>query len=111
MSALFPSLPSLPASPDPKAGLYIHSCDDKVSKIDIPSNCLAFQTGEALQLITGGLFRAIPHLVRGPRGVGNSRVARNTLAVFMQPDVDEVIEKNTGMTFGSFANKAVESHS
>jgi isopenicillin N synthase-like dioxygenase len=91
----------LPTSPDPKAGLYIRSRADQVVKVDIPSNCIAFQTGEALQLITGGKFRAVSHFVRGPKE-GSAQVARNTLALFMQPDVDEVIDKERGMTYGEF---------
>lgn len=82
-------------------------------KVDIPSDCLAFQTGEALQLITSGAFKAVPHFVRGPQlaSCGARSVARNTLAVFMQPNVDDVIEKSSGMTFGEFANIAVQNHS
>jgi len=104
----FPSLPILPTSPDPKAGLYIHSRSDKVVKVDIPTDCIAFQTGEALQMITGGRFKAVPHFVRGPSQC--SKVARNTLAVFMQPDIDEVIDQDKGMTGGQFVEMIVEKH-
>ena len=107
-SASFPLLPSLAAPPDPAAGLYIHSRTSSVVKIDIPSDCLAFQTGQALQLISQGVFRAVPHFVRGPRGENwRKRVARNTLAVFMQPNIDEVVNKSNGMTFGELANIAL----
>ncbi|EXJ74828.1 uncharacterized protein A1O5_01524 [Cladophialophora psammophila CBS 110553] len=105
----FPSLPILPASPDPKAGLYIRSRGDKVVKVDIPADCIAFQTGEALQMITDGRFKAVPHFVRGPCGA--SKVARNTLALFMQPDIDEVIDKEKGMTYGQFVEMIVQRHS
>ena len=114
-SALFPSLPTLVTSPDPSAGLYIRSRTSNVVKVDIPSDCLAFQTGEALQLITGGAFKAVPHFVRGPKvWAGQDRsinVARNTMAIFMQPNVNDVIERSSGMTFGEFANISVEKHS
>jgi isopenicillin N synthase-like dioxygenase len=112
-----PDLPILPTSPDPNAGLYIRSRGDEVVKVDIPADCIAFQTGEALQMITDGMFKAVPHFVRGPRssgtaGAGASRkIARNTLALFMQPDVDEVIDKDKGMTYGQFVDMIVERHS
>ena len=105
------AIPTLSHSPDPAAGLYIRSRTASVVKVDIPSNCLTFQTGEALQLITNGAFRAVPHFVRGPRaGSEVKTVARNTLAIFMQPNVDEVIDKLNGTTFGDFANLAVQNH-
>ena len=105
----FSSLTILPKSPDPKAGLYIRSRREKVIKVDIPADCLAFQTGEALQMITDGKFKAVPHFVRGPSGLCN--VSRNTLALFMQPDVDEVIDKEKGTTYGEFVEMIVKRHS
>ena len=105
------SLPILPTSPDPNAGLYIHSRGSKVVKVDIPSDCIAFQTGEALQMITGGRFKAVPHFVRGPTGASATAVARNTLALFMQPDIDEVIDKEKGTTYGQFVDMIVQRHS
>ncbi|KAJ9611382.1 hypothetical protein H2200_004566 [Cladophialophora chaetospira] len=105
----FPTLPILPQSPDPKAGLYIHARGGEVVKVDIPQECLAFQTGEALQMITNGRFKAVPHFVRGPSEAGT--VARNTLALFMQPDIDEVIDKEKGTTYGEFVDMIVERHS
>lgn len=104
----FPSLPILHTIPDPKAGLYIRSRADHVVKIDIPPDCLAFQTGEALQMITGGRFKAVPHFVRGPSGLGGVNVARNTLALFMQPDVHEVIDRARGTTYGEFVEMVGE---
>ncbi|KAL4911976.1 hypothetical protein BDW62DRAFT_206922 [Aspergillus aurantiobrunneus] len=101
------NLPELPASPDPEAGLYIQSRTGEVVKVNIPEDCLAFQTGEALQLITKGKFRAVPHFVKGakvPRGKG--RIARNTLAVFTQPNLGEEVE--AGKTFADFAREVVE---
>ncbi|OJZ92642.1 hypothetical protein ASPFODRAFT_56215 [Aspergillus luchuensis CBS 106.47] len=97
-------LPELTTSPDPKAGLYIRSRTGQVVKVNIPKDCLAFQTGEALQLITRGQFRAVPHFVKGARGVG--KVARNTLAVFTQPNLEEEVQD--GVTFGDFARGVVE---
>ena len=63
-------------------GLYIHARDSTIIKVSIPPDCLAFQTGEALELITNGKFRAVPHFVRaGGVATEGTKVARNTLAV------------------------------
>ena len=98
-------LPELPSPPSRNTGLYIHSRTKTVTKIDIPRDCLAFQTGEALQLITKGRFKAVPHFVRGEKG---GRVARNTLAVFTQPNLGELVDADRGLTFGEFAREVVE---
>jgi isopenicillin N synthase-like dioxygenase len=102
----FALLDELERSPDPKAGLYIHSRSGTVTKIGIPRDCLAFQTGEALEIITKGKFKAVPHFVRGAGpGVGGN-VARNTLAVFTQPNLwDKVDERRD---FAAFAKEIVE---
>lgn len=52
-------------APSPDAALFIHTRGGEVKKATIPADCLAFQTGEALELATGGRLRATPHLVRG----------------------------------------------
>ncbi|KAL9620424.1 MAG: hypothetical protein Q9160_005009 [Pyrenula sp. 1 TL-2023] len=101
-----PALSELPTAPSLQAGLYIRSRTSQIHKISIPSSCLAFQTGEALQLITKGAFRAVPHFVRGAGGKGDN-VARNTLAVFTQPNLGEVVDLERGTTFGEFARGVV----
>lgn len=127
-------LPFLPHPPSTETGLYIHARDTHITKISIPANCLGFQTGEALQLITRGKFRAVPHFVRaggvsadggGEGGGGDNcgggaapgtgsgtgirrpKVARNTLAVFTQPNLDEVVDRERGTTFGEFSREVV----
>lgn len=99
-------IPELPQSPDPEAGLYIRSRTGEIVKVNIPKDCLAFQTGEALQLITRGKFRAVPHFVKGAKTGGTARIARNTLAVFTQPNLGEEVEP--GKTFADFAREVVE---
>jgi hypothetical protein len=94
-------------SPSPQAGLYIRSRQNETVKVNIPRNALAFQTGEALELITKGKFRAVPHFVRGAAGAEGQRVARNTLAVFTQPNLDEIVDAEGGITFGEFARGVV----
>lgn len=75
-------LQELSGPPDPDAGLYIRDRKGQTVKVGIPRDALAFQTGEALERITKGRFRAVPHFVRGMRAGKGSGVARNTLAVF-----------------------------
>ncbi|KAJ9611745.1 hypothetical protein H2200_004929 [Cladophialophora chaetospira] len=106
-----PQLEELPSSPDPASGLYILSRSQKIHKVAIPRGALAFQTGEALELITGGRFKAVPHFVRGVDSSavkGKGRIARNTLAVFTQPNLDEVVDLQTNLTFGEFARGVVK---
>ena len=69
-------------APDGEAGLYIHDREGGVVKVGIPRDGLAFQTGEALERITRGRFKAVPHFVKGPGKGEGGVVARNTLAVF-----------------------------
>ncbi|KAL9000218.1 MAG: hypothetical protein Q9169_001120 [Polycauliona sp. 2 TL-2023] len=101
-----PTLPFLSGAPDPDSGLYIRSRTGAITKVKIPADCLAFQTGETLQLITGGKFQAVPHFVRG--SVGGGQVARNTLAVFTQPGLDEIVERETGKTYAHFCREVAE---
>lgn len=102
----------LPSSPSPSSGLYIRDRSGKTHKVSIPRDCLAFQTGEALELITQGKFKAVPHFVKGV-DVGECKdksacIARNTIAVFTQPNLDEVVDPKTDLTFGEFARGIVK---
>ena len=100
-----PPLPALSSAPSPSAGLYIRSRTSAVTKVNIPPSCLGFQTGEALQLITQGRFRAVPHFVRAGTGRDMAHVARNTLAVFTQPNLGEIVDRERGLTFADFAKE------
>ncbi|KAJ9133000.1 Clavaminate synthase-like protein [Pleurostoma richardsiae] len=102
------ALDELPASPDPAAGLYIKSRTGQTVQVKIPRDCIAFQTGEALERITGGKFKAVPHFVRGARAAqSGGRIARNTLAVFTQPNLGEEVDISQHITFGEFARGIV----
>ncbi|CAD0021905.1 unnamed protein product [Aureobasidium pullulans] len=105
-SAEVSPLPELSSPPDPAAGLYIHSRSGKVTKVNIPKDCLAFQTGEALEVITKGKFRAVPHFVKGAAPGKGGQVARNTLAVFTQPNLWELVDEKRD--FATFAKEIVE---
>jgi isopenicillin N synthase-like dioxygenase len=75
-------------------------------KVSIPRDCLAFQTGEALEVITQGRFKAVPHFVRGAAQGKGGPVSRNTLAVFTQPNLWENIDNERD--FAAFAREIVE---
>ncbi|KAG5973957.1 hypothetical protein E4U55_000176 [Claviceps digitariae] len=111
-AAPLPPLEELPASPDPSAGLYIISRTGETHQVRIPRDCIAFQTGEALERITAGRFKAVPHYVRGvkerttARRAGSS-IARNTLAVFTQPNLGDEVDMREHLTFGEFARGVV----
>ncbi|KAG0651656.1 hypothetical protein D0Z07_2161 [Hyphodiscus hymeniophilus] len=108
------TLEELPSSPDATAGLYIQSRSGETIQVKIPKDCIAFQTGEALERITKGKFKAVPHFVRGVRpGIADGmdaggNIARNTLAVFTQPNLGEVVDEEQDITFGEFARGIVE---
>jgi isopenicillin N synthase-like dioxygenase len=101
-------LQELDASPDPAAGLYIKSRTGETVQVKIPRDCIAFQTGETLERITGGKFKAVPHFVRGARAnMSDGKIARNTLALFTQPNLGEEIDMEQHITFGEFARGIV----
>ncbi|VUC29255.1 unnamed protein product [Clonostachys rosea] len=103
-----PALKELDASPDPKAGLYIKSRTGETVQVKIPRDAIAFQTGETLERITKGKFKAVPHFVRGVSpAVSNGKIARNTLAVFTQPNLGEVVDMDQNINFGEFARGVV----
>jgi isopenicillin N synthase-like dioxygenase len=60
---------------------------DKV-RIAIPEDCMAFQTGETLQIVSGGVVQATPHCVVSFEDVVGKGISRETLAIFHQPGAD-----------------------
>jgi isopenicillin N synthase-like dioxygenase len=79
-----------------------------LKKVSIPPDCLAFQTGEALELATAGRLRATPHCVRVGAGDSTEDISRETFALFMQPDVNERISARE--TFGEFSKRIFDDH-
>jgi isopenicillin N synthase-like dioxygenase len=79
-----------------------------LTKVMIPPDCLAFQTGEALELATAGRLWATPHCVRVGAGDDTQHVSRETFAVFMQPDVNQHISETE--TFGEFSKRIFDDH-
>ncbi|KAJ1963469.1 hypothetical protein IWQ62_003201 [Dispira parvispora] len=116
-------LPTVPC-PDSHAGLYIRTRSGQVVQVRIPPDCLAFQTGSALEIVSDNHLRATPHCVRGPQprrpsisqwvpspttGALDPRyISRNTFVVFMQPSVLD--ELRPGYTFAEFTKKVLGQH-
>jgi isopenicillin N synthase-like dioxygenase len=102
------SKPTVVFSPSSKSGLYIRTRGGSLTKVSIPVDCLAFQTGEALQLATEGKLRATPHCVRVGVGEGTGMISRETFALFMQPDTDRSVTSTE--TFGQFSKRVFDEH-
>lgn len=101
-------VPAVVPSPSPVSGLYIRTRGGDLTKVSIPSDSLAFQTGEALELVTAGKLQATPHCVRVGAGEGCEKVSRETFALFMQPDTEQRISPSE--TFGQFSKRIFAEH-
>ena len=127
-----PLRPMTVPPPTAGAGLFIRTRAGGVVQARMPSNSMAFQTGEALQLLTRDELQATPHYVANGQGepilrqtlefihkermtcegwneVVSGVISRETMAVFLQPDVNVKIGKD-GETFGEYTNRIVQSH-
>ncbi|WWD15880.1 hypothetical protein CI109_100304 [Kwoniella shandongensis] len=101
--------PEVVPSPSDTTGLWIYPRNSEKSiKVSIPEDCLAFQTGEALSILTSNKLAATPHFVSGSTSSENP-VSRETFAFFLQPDVDDVIGPD-GETFGQFTKRVLGRH-
>ncbi|KAF5355765.1 hypothetical protein D9756_004042 [Leucocoprinus leucothites] len=101
--------PTVVSSPSPSSGLYIRTRGGDLTKVSIPVDCLAFQTGEALEVATGGKLRATPHCVRvGASGSDAVNISRQTFALFMQPNTDQLL--SPVQTFGQFSKGVFDEH-
>jgi isopenicillin N synthase-like dioxygenase len=83
---------------DEESGLHILSREGKEFKAKIPKDSLAFQTGETMQIHTGGLIQATPHFVKIGNKIAGTGISRNTLAVFMEPRHPEPMNQPEGVT-------------
>ncbi|KAF8446211.1 hypothetical protein L210DRAFT_956165 [Boletus edulis BED1] len=93
-------------SPPPTSGLYIRTRGGELIKVSIPADCLAFQTGECLELVTKKRLMATPHCVHVGRG--QEKVTRETFALFMQPDTEQRVSATE--TYGQFSKRVFMSH-
>ncbi|KAM5532185.1 hypothetical protein V8D89_014141 [Ganoderma adspersum] len=100
--------PTVVQSPSPTSGLYIRTRGGDLTKVSIPTDCLAFQTGEALELATAGKLRATPHCVRVGAAPDAEKISRETFALFMQPNVDQQLSATEN--FGQFSKRIFDEH-
>jgi isopenicillin N synthase-like dioxygenase len=100
--------PTIIPSPSPTSGLYIRTRGGELTKVSIPADCLAFQTGEALEVATGGKLRATPHCVRAGSSPEAGKVSRETFALFMQPDTSQQLSPS--QTFGQLSERVLDEH-
>ena len=100
--------PSAVSAPSSTSGLYIRTRGGELTKVSIPEDCLAFQTGEALELATAGKLRATPHCVRVGGTKGADKVSRETFALFMQPNTEQQLSHTEN--FGQFSKRIFDEH-
>ena len=100
--------PSVVSPPSSTSGLYIRTRGGELTKILIPHDCLAFQTGEALALATGNRLQATPHCVRVGSSNTQQAISRETFALFMQPNTDQPLTPSK--TFGQFSKQVWDEH-
>lgn len=75
--------------PDKNAGLYVRTLSGEIIKAVFLENQIAYQMGEATEILFKGVFRATPHCVQASAGVNAVGVTRNTFALFLQPCWDQ----------------------
>lgn len=102
----------LPCCPDPEVGLYVRDRNGAIAQIVVPAavaggECLFFQVGEALQIVSGGYYHATEHCVRGPPAPGKG-YERASLAVFFQPHAHEELVLPRGISLQEVAEKACD---
>jgi len=98
--------PKVSQAQDPTSGLYIRTRGGDLRKVTIPTDCLAFQTGEALEVATEGRLRATPHCVRA--GTGGLAISRESFALFMATDTEHALSPSE--TYGQFSKRIIKSH-
>ncbi|KAM0751902.1 Clavaminate synthase-like protein [Meredithblackwellia eburnea MCA 4105] len=125
--------PLIIPSPSESAGLFIQTRAGETVRAPIPEDCLAFQTGETLSLLSSLKLAATPHFVNANptsdvlspkatavvrrkiaedpawKDVETGRVSRETLAVFLQPNGEEVVGAD-GETFAQFTDRVLKRH-
>jgi isopenicillin N synthase-like dioxygenase len=83
---------------DEESGLFIRNRQGDVVKAAIPKDCLAFQLGETLQILSGGSLIATPHCVIQGNKMKGLGLSRNTFACFMAPEWNEPMKVPAGKT-------------
>lgn len=94
-------------NPDPKGGLWIIDRNSGSVKVSIPSDHLAVQCGECLQIITGGLLVATPHCVKA--SASPVRIGRASFPVFIDTTAVFPLSAPSGVTNEQVFDKTVKS--
>ena len=74
--------------PNDNSGLYIKDANNKTHKVNIPEDAVICQSGEILQILTGGVLQATPHCVKSSI---NKELSRETCPLFMDCDENQNI--------------------
>ncbi|KAF4623444.1 hypothetical protein D9613_002047 [Agrocybe pediades] len=95
-------------NPSPTSGLYIRTRGGELVKASIPEDCIAFQTGEALEVATNKRLLATPHCVRVGSSPAGTSISRESFALFMQPNTNQALSNE--LTFGQFSKRIFQEH-
>jgi isopenicillin N synthase-like dioxygenase len=106
-----------------EAGLYIRTRAQELVHVRLPPTSLGFQIGETISIQSRGRLQATPHAVKAAPGT-----TRESLAVFLQPESQEVLPPLVGHdeedeaknpmslaarwrpTFGAFQQEAIKAY-
>lgn len=94
-------------NPDPKGGLWIVDRNSGSVKVQIPSDNLAVQCGECLQIITGGLLVATPHCVKA--SASERKIGRASFPVFIDTSATFPLSAPDGVSRDQVFDKTVKS--
>ncbi|KAF9535743.1 Clavaminate synthase-like protein [Crepidotus variabilis] len=100
--------PEVIKPPSPTSGLYIRTRGGQLTRVSIPPDCLAFQTGEALEVATNGRLLATPHCVRVGSMTSTDEVSRESFALFMGPNTE--VQISPTLTYGQFSKQIFSEH-
>ena len=90
-------------NPEPEtAGLWVADRSGVLRKISIPSDCMAIQCGECLQVVTGGKLVATPHCVRPP--LHHTDISRACMPLFVDSTPEFRLECPNGDIDAVFQN-------
>eukprot|EP00478_Filoreta_tenera_P000582 GABV01000587.1.p1 GENE.GABV01000587.1~~GABV01000587.1.p1 ORF type:complete len:411 (+),score=177.70 GABV01000587.1:28-1233(+) len=85
-------------NPDPEnAGLWIKNRAGQLVHVVVPPEYMAFQIGETAQIASGGALQATPHCVRGAGGPAAVGIGREQLAIFTEPEFDDLMAAPEGV--------------
>eukprot|EP00808_Paulinella_micropora_P018464 g50016.t1 len=83
--------------PDPHAGLYVVRRNGQVCRVEFPPDCLVVQCGECLQIVTGGLLVATPHMVQAVSPQAAEGTSRASFPVFIDTRPDFPLAAPSGI--------------